>query len=181
MGSGAGTAWQARAVAITQAGDDFAAQFAPGMGIDDVIDGLCETGIVRHVELALVRKDPAERSRYLLQRPLPAQHGAHHASAYTLRMQLGVTASMAPASYSPQLRKVGTIALPSTGIARYLMGNGRRCSFQGTGNGPHTEAALSHPGHGNSALRLKLLASGRFLYGYTLQERCCTSSLRPTR
>jgi hypothetical protein len=36
-------------------------------------------GFVGHVERALVREDAPEGSRYLLQRPLPPQHGAHHA------------------------------------------------------------------------------------------------------
>jgi hypothetical protein len=38
------------------------------------------------------------------------------------------------------------------------------------GNGPHTKAALSHGGNGNSVLGLKLLVSGRFLHVHTLQE-----------
>jgi hypothetical protein len=65
---------------------------------------------------------------------------------------------------------VGTIALSGTGVASHFAGNGGWRSFQGTGNRPHTEAALSHRGDGNSVLRLKLLVSGRFLHGHTLQE-----------
>jgi hypothetical protein len=107
------TAWQARAVAMTQAGDEFAAEFTPSMGIDDGINRS-----VGHVELALMRKDPLERSRYPLRRPLPAEHRTHHASStHTSPMQLAVAAGIAPASDRTQLRMVGTIALPSTGVA----------------------------------------------------------------
>jgi hypothetical protein len=66
---------------------------------------------------------------------------------------------------------VGTIALPGAGVASHLASNGRRRSFQCTSDGPHTEAALSHRGNGNSVLRLKLLVSGRFLHVHTLQEK----------
>jgi hypothetical protein len=110
---GAAIARQARAVSMTQAGDEFTAQFAPGMGIDGGIDGF-----VRHLELALMRKDPLESSRYLLRRPLPAEHRTHHASStHTSPMQLAVAAGIAPARDRTQLRMVGTIALPSTGVA----------------------------------------------------------------
>ena len=160
------TAPQARAMAMTQAGDEFTAQFTPSMGIDGGIDG-----VRGHVELALVRKDPLERSRYLLQRPLPAEQGAHHAPAHTLRMQLAVAAGTALTGDCTQLRMVGTVALPRIGIMGHLATNGRRRSFQSTGNRPHTGAALSHRGDSDAVLRLKLLVSGRFLHGHTLQEK----------
>lgn len=160
----AAAARQARAVAMTQAG--VTAQFTPSMGIDGGINRF-----VGHVELAWVRKDPLEGSRYLLRRPLPAEHGAHHAPAHTLPTQLAVAASTAPASHRTQLRMVGTIALPGTGVASHLASNGRRRSFKNKGDGPHTEAALSHRGNSNSVLRLKLLVRGRFLHGHTLQEK----------
>jgi hypothetical protein len=52
-------AWQTRTAAVAQAGDELAAQFASGMGIDRGIDSF-----VKHLELALKRKDAPEGSRY---------------------------------------------------------------------------------------------------------------------
>jgi len=63
----AAAAWQACTAAMMQAGDQFAPQFAPGIGIDGAINRF-----VRHVELALMRKDPLEGSRYLLRRLQPS-------------------------------------------------------------------------------------------------------------
>ena len=77
---------------MTQAGDEFTAQFAPGLGINGGINR-----VRGHVELALVRKDPLPGSRYLL-RPLLAEHRTHYAPAHTSRMQLAVAAGFAPAS-----------------------------------------------------------------------------------
>lgn len=94
-----------------------------------------------------------------------------NAPAYTLPMQLAVATGIAPEGHRTQLRMVATIALPGTGVASHLAGNGLRRSFQSTSDGPYTEAALSHRGNGYSVLSLKLLVSGRFLHGNTLQER----------
>ena len=86
-------------------------------------------------------------------------------------MQLTVTTGIAPASERPQLRMVGVIALPDTGVASQLASNGGRHPFKRTGNSPHTEASLFHNGAGDAVLRLKLLVSGRFLHMHTLQEK----------
>ncbi len=54
--------------------------------------------------------------------PLPAQHGAHDAPTDTLRMQLAIASRMTTTGDRTQLRMVGTIALPGTGIASHLAG-----------------------------------------------------------
>jgi PAS domain-containing protein len=151
---------------MPQAGDEFAAQFAHGMGIDGGIDRF-----VRHLELALVREDPLAGSRYLLRRPLPAQHSAHYAPAHALRLQLAAAPCMASAGCSAPLRVVRTGVLPSTGVAGQLASNSGRRSFQCAGNRSHTAAPLSHGGNGNAVLGLKLLVSGLFLHVHTLQEK----------
>ena len=116
-----------------------------------------------------MRKDSLESSRYLLRRPLPAEQGAHHALAHTWPMHFAVAAGTAPTGDCTQLRMVGTVVLPRIGVTGHLTGNGRRRSFQCTSNGPHTEAALSHRGNGNSVLRLKLLVCSLFLQVHTLR------------
>ena len=160
------SAWQARAVAMTQAGNEFAAQFAPGMGVDSGIDG-----VRGHLELALMREDPPEGSRNLLRRLLPAQHGLHHTPANTLHMQLAAAPGITATGCRPQLRVVRTIRLPGIGVARQLASNGRGRSFKRTGNGPHTKASLSHSGNSDAVLRLKLLIRSLFLHVHTLQDR----------
>jgi len=62
------------------------------------------------------------------------------------------------------------VVLHGAGVSGQLAGNSRWRSFQSTGIGPHTEAALSHCGNGNAVLGLKLLVSSLFLHVHTLQE-----------
>ena len=44
---GATAAWQTRTATVALAGDELAAQFAPGMGIDSGIDGFVRQGKTR--------------------------------------------------------------------------------------------------------------------------------------
>lgn len=117
----------------------------------------------------LGRKDTLQGSQYLLRRSLPSQHGAHHAQARTLRTQLAVAESLRRQDpyASVHGRNDGSALHWCCGPTR---GNGRWLSFQSTGNGPYTEAALSHRCNGDPILGLKPRVSGRFLHAHALQE-----------
>jgi hypothetical protein len=86
-------------------------------------------------------------------------------------MQFAVAPGITTTGCSPQLRVVRTIVLPGIGVASQFASNGGRCSFKRTGNGPHTNTALSHACNRNAVLRLELLVSRLFLHVHTLQDR----------
>ena len=80
----AARAGQARAAAMAQAGHELPAQLPSRLGVDGRGDTL-----VGDVAFRFVGKHTLEGSRYLLRRPLPFEHCAHHTPAHTAEVELG--------------------------------------------------------------------------------------------
>jgi hypothetical protein len=149
---GASCARQARAVAVTQAGDQLAAQLTAWLRIDRRIDGL-----VRDVQGWIVGPHALERTRDLLGRPLPLQQREHHAPGDALHMQLGRWAGRFTSVRAAHLRGRRCVADGGTGVARQLAAHGRSRAPECAGYGPHTRTLLSHARNRHALFRLELL------------------------
>ncbi len=168
-------AWHACAAAMAQAGDELAAQLAPGLRVNGRVDRL-----VRYMHAGVLGPHSLKDTGDLLRRPLPIQQSQHRAPPSVLRIELRYRARLNPPRLPHGLRRQARVATQRTAVSPQFTADGARRAPECAGHGPHTRTALAHARNRHALLRLKLLVRSSALHLSTLPEaRCCTSDLRP--